>query len=135
MKAAAWMAAASLGSWLAASTVLDASASRAVLAGMLAPLAGALISWLLAERAYLRTPEKLTARMTIAFAGKVLFFGIYVIAVLRGTAVQPIPFAVSFTGYFIALYLGEALLLRRLFAGRTGDADSHHNPRRESSRW
>jgi len=30
---------------------------------------------------------------------------------------RPMPFVVSFTAYFIALYLTEALLMRRLFAG------------------
>jgi hypothetical protein len=30
-------------------------------------------------------------------------------------AVQPVPFVVSLTGYFIALYLVEALWLKRLF--------------------
>jgi hypothetical protein len=31
--------------------------------------------------------------------------------------VSPVPFAVSFSSYFIALHLVEALFLRRLFAG------------------
>jgi hypothetical protein len=30
---------------------------------------------------------------------------------------RPLPFVASFTGYFVALYLTEALLMRRLFAG------------------
>jgi hypothetical protein len=28
-----------------------------------------------------------------------------------------VPFIASFTGFFVALYLTEALLMRRLFAG------------------
>ena len=36
---------------------------------------------------------------------------------LEVVGVRPVPFVVSFTGYFIALYLTEALLMRRLFAG------------------
>ena len=48
---------------------------------------------------------------------KMLFFGTYVALMLRVVGLQPLPFVVSFTGYFIALYLTEALLMRRLFAG------------------
>jgi hypothetical protein len=32
-------------------------------------------------------------------------------------SLRPVPFVASFTGYFIALYLAEALCLRRLLAG------------------
>jgi hypothetical protein len=34
---------------------------------------------------------------------------------LRVVGLRPVPFAVSFTGYFIALHLTEALFMRRLF--------------------
>jgi hypothetical protein len=35
---------------------------------------------------------------------------------------RPVPFAISFTVYFIALHLIEAMFLQRLFAG-TPNAD------------
>jgi len=35
---------------------------------------------------------------------------------LKGLALTPAPFVVSFMSYFIGLYLIEALALRRLFA-------------------
>ena len=44
-----------------------------------------------------------------------VFFGAYVAVVLKLFAQPAIPFVASFTGYFIALHLCEALLLRRLF--------------------
>jgi hypothetical protein len=50
-----------------------------------------------------------------AFAGKLVFFGAYVGLAIGVLGVQPVPFAVSFTGYFIALHLIEALWLKRLF--------------------
>ena len=62
-------------------------------------------------------PERLTAVMIAAFAGKMVFFGAYVAVDAAGAVAAPVPFVVSFTGYFIALYLIEALCLRRLFAG------------------
>jgi hypothetical protein len=46
-----------------------------------------------------------------------LFFGAYVTVVIKGLHLQVVPFVASFTGYFIGLYLVEALLLRRLVAG------------------
>jgi len=36
---------------------------------------------------------------------------------LKVAGLRPAPFVVSFAGFFIALYLVEALLMRRLFAG------------------
>jgi len=51
------------------------------------------------------------------FVAKMLFFGAYVAVMLEVVGVRPVPFVVSFTAYFIALYLAEALLMRRLFAG------------------
>ena len=55
-----------------------------------------------------------------AFVGKMVFFGVYVAAVLKGLAVAPIPFVVIFAGYFIALHLAEAMALRSLFARESG---------------
>jgi hypothetical protein len=116
MKAAGWMAAASLGSALAIVAVAGRTQAPAVLLGMLAPLAAAAVSWVLTERIYIRAPAQLTGVMITAFAAKMLFFGVYVAVMLKVVGVGPTPFVASFTGYFIALYLTEALLMRRLFA-------------------
>ena len=88
-----------------------------VLFGMLAPLLAAVVSWTLAERTYRRSPAQLTGLMVMAFAGKMVFFGAYVAVMLRGLALRPVPFVVSFTASFIGLHLAEALCLRRLFQG------------------
>ena len=50
-----------------------------------------------------------------AFAGKVAFFGGYVGLAIGVFGVQPMPFVLSFTAYFIVLNLIEALWLKRLF--------------------
>jgi hypothetical protein len=110
------MAGASLLSWLAIAALTDSRARMAALAGMLGPLVVASVSWILADRAYRRDPQTLTTVMMSAFAGKMVFFAAYVTVMLEGLSVQPVPFAVSFAGYFIALHLMEALSLRRLFA-------------------
>jgi hypothetical protein len=46
---------------------------------------------------------------------KAVFFGAYVVIMLRVMALRPMPFVFSFTAYFIMLYAMEALFMRRLF--------------------
>jgi hypothetical protein len=117
MKPVAWMVGASLLSWLAVTILAGTDAGVVVLLGMIGPLVVAISTWVLAERTYSRHPERLTPVMVQAFAGKLVFFGAYVAVMLRVLSLPPVPFVVSFTTYFIALHLTEALLLRRLFAG------------------
>ena len=116
MRVVGWMAAAAVGSALAVAAAAGRANAAAVVLGMLAPLAATSVSWIVTERVYVRAPEQLTGVMIAAFASKMLFFGVYVALVLKVVGVGPTPFVVSFTSYFIALYLTEALLMRRLFA-------------------
>jgi hypothetical protein len=90
-------------------------ASTEIWLGMLAPLVVVCGTWMLTERVYRRNPERLTSLMISGFAAKLVFFGAYVGLVIGVLRVQPIPFIVSFTGYFIVLHLIEALWLKRLF--------------------
>jgi hypothetical protein len=115
MKPAAWMVGASLGTWLAAAAVVDRRTAVEVFFGMLGPLAMAVASWLMTERVFRRDPERLTGVMTLAFGGKMVFFGAYVAVMLGVLALRRIPFVVSFMSYFIGLHAIEALYLRRLF--------------------
>ena len=115
MRAVAWMAAASLASAALAIAVVGRHIGAEVLLGMLAPLAAAGVSWLLTERTFKRNPEQLTRLMIGAFGAKMLFFGVWVAVMVKVVGLRPVPFIVSFTSYFIALYSTEALLMRRLF--------------------
>jgi hypothetical protein len=108
-----WMAAASLGSWLAAALFLPAHAA-AIFFGMLGPLVAVAGTWLLVERASKGNPAGLASVLVGAFAVKMIFFGLYVVAVVKLAGVGPMPFVLSFTVYFLSLYVAEALLLRRL---------------------
>ncbi len=108
MRPIAWMVTTSVTSWLAAAVVVERRTSVEVLWGMLGPLAVAIGTWLAVERAKRQKP----------FAGKMVFFGAYVAVMLRVLRLRPAPFVISFTGFFIILYLMEALYLRRLFSGR-----------------
>lgn len=86
----------------------------AVVLGIVGPLLVAGGSWVVAERTWRREPERLTAVMMAAFAGKMVFFAAYVAFMLSVLSLRPVPFVASFTTSFIALHLAEALALKRL---------------------
>jgi hypothetical protein len=117
MKAVAWMSAVSLASAALAIAIVGRHVGAEVLLGMVAPLGAAGGSWVLTERTFRSRPEQLTGLMIGAFGAKMLFFGVYVAVMVSLVGLRPVPFVVSFTSYFIALYSAEALLMRRLFAG------------------
>jgi hypothetical protein len=120
MKPIAYMTAASVASWIAAAAILSRRTSFAILCGMLGPLAATSGTWLLVAQVYRHRPEQLTRLLVAAFVLKMAFFGAYVAVMLRLVRLRPIPFVVSFTGYFIGLYGMEALFLKRLFSERSG---------------
>jgi hypothetical protein len=113
MKAAGWMTAAALAAFLAVTAVSRAWHPE-LFWGMAGPLVSTVVTWLIVARTYARARQQMTGVMVLGFALKAMFFGAYVVVMLRVLAMRPIPFIVSFTGFFIALYAMEALLLRRL---------------------
>ena len=119
MKPIAYMAVASALTWLVAAVIVDRRTSLEILFGMLGPLAAASGTWFLVAWVYRERPEELTGLMAAAFMLKMIFFGVYVAVMLRVIGFRPVPFVVSFTGYFIGLYLMEALYLKRLFSERS----------------
>jgi hypothetical protein len=119
MKPIAYMAAAGIASWVGTAAIVDRRTSIEVLFGMLGPLAAASGTWLLVTWAYRERPGELTGLLAAAFVLKMIFFGGYVAIMLRVARFRPIPFVVSFTGYFIGLYLIEALYMKRLFSQRS----------------
>ena len=92
--------------------------SAALSLGLLGPGLVAGSSWVLMARTYRRDPARLTSFMLAAFAGKMVFFAAYVTLAVAVFAVRPVPFIASFTGSFVALYVAEAIALRRLLASR-----------------
>jgi hypothetical protein len=116
MKPVAWTAVACIISWLAATAIVDRRTSFEILAGMSGPLLAVATTWMLAVQFQRRQPAAVTSVIVATFAAKVVFFGVYVAVMLRALSLRPAPFVLSFTFYFIGLYLTEALHLRRLFA-------------------
>lgn len=113
-----WMAGGATLTALAVMLVPGMDSDREVLLGMLGPLAAAVGTWVLVHRTYTSDrPERLTPLMIVAFAAKVVFFGVYVTVMLTVLSLRPAPFVTTFTIYFIALYAIEARSMQRLFAG------------------
>lgn len=114
MRLAVWMAGASALAAALALALFGPEYGPEILLGMCGPLAESMVSWVVSEQVFRRRPERLTAVMIAAFAGKLVFFGAYVAVMLKVLALRPVPFMASFTAYFIALHFVEALALRRL---------------------
>jgi len=114
MRPVAWMAAMGATAWLIATAALADRANPEALWGILGPLTGASVSWIAYVRAHESTPERLTRVMITAFALKLMFFSVYVVATMRLFDLRPAPFVVSFASAFIALHAMEAFHLRRL---------------------
>lgn len=116
MKTVGGMAGVGVLSCLAVIAWFGARTRVEVVLGAVAPLAVAGGTWMLIERTHRRDPERMTGLLLASFAGKMVFFGAYVAVILKGLALQPVPFVVSFTSCFIELHVMEAFALRRLLA-------------------
>jgi hypothetical protein len=110
------MAALGVLSWLVVAAAGGTRINPEAFYGMVAPLGSAVATWIAVQRAFAAAPGALTAVMITGFALKMVFFGLYVAVMLKVMHLRPVPFIVSFTGYFIALYAMEAWFLRRLTA-------------------
>jgi hypothetical protein len=125
MKLVWWMLTGSVLSSVVLTILLGSRTGMDIWIGMLGPLAAALASWIAMERQYRQRPEGLTGLMIKAFAIKMIFFALYVTVLLGVRLVQPVPFAISFLGYFLSLHTVEAIGLRRLqVAGMTASSEN-----------
>lgn len=113
--------------WMVTGSVLTAGVLAAALGsqvmpelawGLAGPLLSAVISWQVLERTHRVAPERLTNVMLVSFGAKVLFFALYLVLMLKGLALRPMPFMLSFTGYYVALHVVEAACLKRLLSAR-----------------
>ena len=96
--------------------VLAPGAAAAAFLGMAAPLLVGVATIVLVDQTARTDILRLTARMTKAFIAKMVFYPVYVLVVISVLAIDPVPFAISFTLYFVALQITEALYFKTLFA-------------------
>jgi hypothetical protein len=113
-----WMLAGSVLTGAALWLTLGSRAAPELAWGIAGPLVSAVVSWSVIERTERKAPERLTHVMIGSFGAKVLFFGLYLAVMLKVLALRPMPFMLSFTGYYVALHVVEAVFLRRLLANR-----------------
>ena len=113
-----WMRAGGLGSAAAIAAAAGPAATPELWFGLAAPLVSAVVSWIVIERTQRTAPERMTNVLMAAFGIKMILFGAYVIGVLAGLSLRPVPFIASFTGYYVLLHAVEAVLLKRLLAPR-----------------
>ena len=97
-----------------AAAVMAPDAAGAAFLGMAAPLAAGLATIRLVERTVRTDVTRPTARMTAAFDAA------YVVVVIWWLRVEPVPFTLSFTVYFVTLHLTEALYFRTLLVNADG---------------
>ena len=82
--------------------------------GMIAPLVVGIVSIQISKNVYQKSPEKLTTSLTKSFFIKMVLYALYFIVILSFYNFEPIPFVISFTGFFILFYVIEAVLLQKL---------------------
>ena len=116
------MAGAAVLSWIAVSlAAAPGTVNPELLLGMLGPLVSACATWIAIERAGRVGPERVTRVLVKGFAIKMVFFGAYLVVMLRVADLRPIPFVTGFTIYVIGLYTMEALFLKRFTVHHLSD--------------
>jgi F0F1-type ATP synthase assembly protein I len=110
-----WMAGSSIGSWLALSAAAP-DLNPELLLGMAGPLTSASVTWIVVERTHTSAPERVMSALIAGFGAKMLLVAAFVIVMIAVLGLRPVPFAITFAGYFIVLHLMEGLFLKRLLA-------------------
>lgn len=108
------MAGTSVLSWVVVTLAVSSPVNPEILLGMLGPLVSACLTWVAVARAHRRAPERVTKVLITGFAAKMVFFGAYLVLMLRVADLRPMPFITGFTSYIIGLYMMEAFFLTRL---------------------
>jgi hypothetical protein len=108
-----WMIGCAAGTCAVAALIFP-NARLELLLGMLGPLFSAVVTWVVTAHTHQTAPESMTGVMVAGFAARMVFFGAYVAVMLRVLSLSPVPFVISFTTYFIAMYAIEAVFLKRL---------------------
>ena len=85
---------------------------KEIFLGMFLPWIISLISISKTHSVYNINPEKLIKHMTKAMLMKMVSYGLLLVIIFTFISFNPLPFIISFTGYFLALHIIEAFTLR-----------------------
>ena len=88
---------------------------KEIFLGMVIPWSISLISIVKTRSVYNLNPEKLIKHMTTSMLMKMMSYGLLFIIIFTFISFNPLPFIISFTGYFLALHITEAFVLRYIF--------------------
>ena len=88
---------------------------KEIFLGMVLPWLISLISIVKTRSVYNLNPEKLIKHMTTAMLMKMMSYGLLLIIIFTFISFNPLPFIISFTGYFLTLHITEAFVLRFIF--------------------
>ena len=104
-------------------------AEREIWFGMLAPTLASVVAWTAIERLRRLNPQKILKCLMLSFLIKFLFFGAYIIVVVKTTQVRPGFFVCCFAFFYLALHMTEALELRKTQARLWANNDITGNNR------
>ncbi len=85
---------------------------KEIFLGMVLPWLVSLISISKTYSVYNINSEKLIKHLTSAMLMKMLSYGLLLVIMFTFISFNPLPFIISFTGYFLALHITEAFTLR-----------------------
>ena len=85
---------------------------KEIFLGMFLPWIISLISISKTHSVYNIDPDKLIKQRTTAMLMKMLSYGLLLTIIFTFISFNPLPFIISFTGYFLALHIIEAFTLR-----------------------
>ena len=114
MKLTLYISLACVGTWGLLSAALPYYVKELFL-GMVIPWSISLISIVKTRSVYNQHPEKLIKHMTKAMLIKMMSYGLLLIIIFNFISFNPLPFIISFTGYFFALHIIEAFTLWFIF--------------------
>ena len=98
----------------AVSRAAGLGAEREIWFGMLGPMLASVVTWVVIGREKILNQQKMLRCLIQAFVVKFLFFGAYIIVLVKTDQVRPGFFVCCFAVFYIALHVAETFELRRV---------------------
>jgi len=87
-------------------------AEKEIWFGMFGPMSASVVTWMAIERQKNLNPQKMLRCLIQAFVLKFLFFGAYIVAIVKTNQIRPGLFVSCFAFFYLALHIAEACRLR-----------------------
>ena len=96
----------------AVSILAGLEAGKEIWFGMLAPTLASIVSRVAIERQKKLNPQKMLKHIIQSFVVKSIFFGVYIVVLVKTNQVRPGLFIGCFAFFYLALHITEAIKLR-----------------------